>query len=324
MDSSAAIGTAISQHSGIVTLAAGDDFSAAFQSNAWRTLATATVATIMYSILKPVSQTIAINVSVADADGDIIRCRWATASNGVDECGGVCPPSSLPAGTSIYPNCTILITGQIVDDWLAVALTVNPLSSVPVQFFVQVVSQASCTSSPTIIGKSPQQSCTLILFGQTFVSQLILINNCGSNVTIIDMTTLAFPGMVRESSTQLNTTTYYSDLSRTPASAQLGYQVMYAMAFDSYRNQLIIKKPYNRDKLLSFSSQNAQSAQYCFTFYVSETYQRVCPGEACNTTVFILEIVLYFIFMNCFIRITTTSDIYKYNLVCILKFLQLF
>ncbi|CAF4111011.1 unnamed protein product [Rotaria magnacalcarata] len=253
MDSSAAIGTAISQHSGIVTLAAGDDFSAAFQSNAWRTLATATVATIMYSILKPVSQTIAINVSVADADGDIIRCRWATASNGVDECGGVCPPSSLPAGTSIYPNCTILITGQIVDDWLAVALTVNPLSSVPVQFFVQVVSQASCTSSPTIIGKSPQQSCTLILFGQTFVSQLILINNCGSNVTIIDMTTLAFPGMVRESSTQLNTTTYYSDLSRTPASAQLGYQVI---------------------------SQNAQSAQYCFTFYVSETYQRVCPGEA--------------------------------------------
>ncbi|CAF1106928.1 unnamed protein product [Rotaria magnacalcarata] len=222
MDSSAVIGTTISQRSGIVTLAADDNFSAAFQSNAWRTLATAAVATIMYPILKPVSQTIAINVPVADADGDIIRCRWATASNGVDECGGVCPPSSLPAGTSIYPNCTILITGQIVDDWLAVALTVedfinssstDPLSSVPVQFLVQVVSQASCTSSPTIIGKSPQQSCTLILFGQTFVSQLILINNCGSNVTIIDMTTLAFPGMVRESSTQLNTTTYYSDLS---------------------------------------------------------------------------------------------------------------
>ncbi|CAF2099614.1 unnamed protein product [Rotaria magnacalcarata] len=256
MDSSAAIGTAISQHSGIVTLAAGDDFSAAFQSNAWRTLATATVATIMYSILKPVSQTIAINVSVADADGDIIRCRWATASNGVDECGGVCPPSSLPAGTSIYPNCTILITGQIVDDWLAVALTVNPLSSVPVQFFVQVVSQASCTSSPTIIGKSPQQSCTLILFGQTFVSQLILINNCGSNVTIIDMTTLAFPGMVRESSTQLNTTTYYSDLSRTPASAQLGYQVIKFL--------LIRDDTTDRNGLSRFSVLDSSEKQYLY------------------------------------------------------------
>ncbi|CAF1632147.1 unnamed protein product, partial [Rotaria magnacalcarata] len=41
MDSSAVIGTTISQRSGIVTLAADDNFSAAFQSNAWRTLATA-------------------------------------------------------------------------------------------------------------------------------------------------------------------------------------------------------------------------------------------------------------------------------------------
>ncbi|CAF4500949.1 unnamed protein product [Rotaria socialis] len=36
---------------------------------------------------------------------------------------------------------------------------------------------------------------------------------------------------------------------------------------------------------MAFGSQNAQSAQYCFTFYVSETYQPVCPGETCNTIV---------------------------------------
>ncbi|CAF3397774.1 unnamed protein product [Rotaria socialis] len=210
MDSSTAIGTTISQRSDIVTLAAGDDFSAAFQSNAWCTLATSTgavwpistrmnvnprsdnglyenvpVTTIMSPILIPVSQTIAINVFVADADV-------------VDECGGVYPPSSLPPGTVIYLKCTILITGQIVGDWFAVALTVedfinsssiDPLSSVLVQFLVQVVSQASSTSPPTIIGEFSQQSCTLILFGQTFVSQLIVMNNCGSSVTIIDMTT---------------------------------------------------------------------------------------------------------------------------------------
>jgi hypothetical protein len=64
---------------------------------------------------------------VADADGDIIRCRWATSSDGVDECGGVCPPSSLPPGTIIYPNCTIIITGPAVGDWFAVTLMVSSL-----------------------------------------------------------------------------------------------------------------------------------------------------------------------------------------------------
>ncbi|CAF1022594.1 unnamed protein product [Rotaria sordida] len=296
MDISAPVGTTVGQRSDIVTLQEDDDFSAAFQQNAWRPLATAMiadwsisvritvnrrsdnnlynsapVATMMSPILIPVNQTTVIYVPVVDDDGDVTRCRWSTASNGVNECGGVCPPGSLPSNTTIDPNCTILITGQTVGNWYAVTLMVEdfinststtPLSSVPVQFLVQVVEQSLCSNPPTIIGIPPKESCIVAITGQTFSSQLIAINNCGSNVTIIDITIFAFLGMTRGNVIQLNITTYYANLSWTPTDSQIGYQLLCAMAFDS---------------------QNAQSSQYCFKFYVTQTSLCACPGEACIT-----------------------------------------
>jgi hypothetical protein len=152
-DFSSPVGTSIGQRMDTVNLTSGDDFSVAFSSSAWRPLTTAgsaawsistninlqprsdnglynnaPVATMMSPINIPVNQPTVINVPVADADGDPLRCRWSTASNGVDECGGVCPPSSLPTGTVIYPNCTIIITGYNVTDWFAVTLMVSQIS----------------------------------------------------------------------------------------------------------------------------------------------------------------------------------------------------
>ncbi len=149
VDFSAPLGITVGQRSDIVYLQAGDDFSVAYQSNAWRPLATASgavwsvsstinveprsdnglynnapVTTVMSPIFIVVNQPTMIDVPLADADGDILRCRWATTSNGIDECGGVCPPASLPPATVIDPNCTIIITGQNVGDWFAVAMMV--------------------------------------------------------------------------------------------------------------------------------------------------------------------------------------------------------
>lgn len=149
-DISAPVGTTVGQRSDIVYLQAGDDFSVAYQASAWRLLTSsaslqpwsiatrinlaprpdnglynnAPVATMMSPINIPLNQPTVINVPVADADGDLTRCRWSTSSNGVDECGGVCPPGSLPSGTIIFPNCTIVITGQNVGNWFAVTLMV--------------------------------------------------------------------------------------------------------------------------------------------------------------------------------------------------------
>ncbi len=104
----------------------------------------------------------------------------------------------------------------------------------PVQFLVHVVSPPTCATPPEIVGKPLQQSCTSVVVGETFASQLIANNYCGENVTIVDIATLSFPGMVKGNITEVNITTYYNTLSWTPTAAQLGYQVMCAMAFDRY------------------------------------------------------------------------------------------
>lgn len=150
-DVSAYLSTTIGQRSDTVNLEVDDDFAAAFKSNAWRTLTlftgtgswsistritikkrsdnglynNAPVATMMSPLNIPVLKPTIINVPIADMDGDIIRCRWSTSNTtGVDECGGVCPPDSLPINTVIYPNCTIIITGPVVGNWFAVAIMV--------------------------------------------------------------------------------------------------------------------------------------------------------------------------------------------------------
>lgn len=140
-------GTTVGQRTDIVTVPRNADFTVAFQDTAWRSLAThsaadwsiatrirlglrsdnglynnAPVATMMSPISIPQNQPKVIHIPIADADRDVLRCRW---SSGRTECGGVCPPGSLPSGTVIYPNCTIIITGRIIGDWFAVTVMVR-------------------------------------------------------------------------------------------------------------------------------------------------------------------------------------------------------
>lgn len=103
-----------------------------------------------------------------------------------------------------------------------------------VQFLVHVVGQPSCNEPPIITGIPLEGSCTPVVVGQQYTSRLIAINNCGSSVTITDITILGFLGMARGAIVKLNTATYYNDLTWTPTSSQLGYQVLCAMAFDRF------------------------------------------------------------------------------------------
>ena len=149
---SAPVGTTVGQRSDLVYLAANDDFSVAFAAGAWRSLTTVIggnwslaarinlvprldnglynnppVATVMSPINIPYNKTLVMHIPVGDADGDTIRCRWSTNANGINECASVCPPDSLPPGTTIFPNCTIVIPGDnvTIEDWFAVAIMVG-------------------------------------------------------------------------------------------------------------------------------------------------------------------------------------------------------
>ncbi|CAF3729157.1 unnamed protein product [Rotaria socialis] len=242
--------TTVGQRSDIVYINTGEDFTVAFSSTAWRPLATAGSADwslASHIILTPrsdnglynnaPSQPKAINIPISDADGDPMRCRWASSTT---ECGQVCPPGSLPNDTIIFPNCTIIITGTVIGDLFAVTVVVEdfinsssttPLSSVPIQFLVEIVAPPPCTILPEVYELS-EAPCTPIIVGQTYTSQIIAINYCGANVNISDIVTLPFPGMIRGNLIQYNSTVYYATISWTPTINQLGYQVTCAMAVD--------------------------------------------------------------------------------------------
>lgn len=107
-----------------------------------------------------------------------------------------------------------------------------------------MVSPSQCITPPDIIGIPVEQSCTPIAVGQGFSSQLIAINSCGANVTIIDIATLPFAGITQGSMVKQNSTTCYKSFSWTPTAAQMGYQIMCAMAFDRYATRTYRLRKY--------------------------------------------------------------------------------
>ena len=63
-----------------------------------------------------------IFIPTIDQNNDEVRCRFASE---IDACGDVCYPLSLPNGTELLSNCTLLITGENADDWYGVTIMVK-------------------------------------------------------------------------------------------------------------------------------------------------------------------------------------------------------
>ncbi|CAF1123403.1 unnamed protein product [Didymodactylos carnosus] len=235
-DVSADLKTIVGQRSDTVSLAIGSKFTVAFQDSAWRNLdgpgsgavnsgADWSVSTYIDLTIRsdtgtcnspPVSTMMSpinivkgvrtvIQIPITDPDGDPMKCRWPS---GTVECGQVCPPASLPSGTQLFPNCTFIITGLNNGDWYAATVEVEDfinststtaLSTVPVQFLINVVNSATCPHDPKIIGLPLDQGCIPLYVGQTYATQLIALNSCTSYGTVIDdIATLSFPAPQRQ------------------------------------------------------------------------------------------------------------------------------
>ena len=148
-------GIAVGQRSDIAYIPEGSIFSIIYASSAWGSLSlggttwsiasrinlarrsdnnmfnNAPVATIISPVIIQANRKTWITMSVSDADGDAVRCRWAGVVNGVDECASVCPPLSLPANSILYSNCTLEITGPAIGSKYAVALMVCIVELLP-------------------------------------------------------------------------------------------------------------------------------------------------------------------------------------------------
>jgi len=310
-DYSAPMAITVGQRTDDVLVNNGSNFLVAYQESAFRTLSlpgsgssnyawsvsaqinlvmrsdgtynTPPKATMISPIYIPAGIPQTISIPTIDEDNDNVRCRFASGSS---ECGDVCPPSSLPTGTSVSTDCTLSITGTTAGDWYAVAIQVQDYatnqsttaySSVPVQFLVHVYAQPTCATRPYLYGPSFDGSCTSVQVGVPYTLILYAENYFTANgVTILDIATQSFPIVIKEPIVQNSSTLSSVTLTWIPQANEAGSQVFCSVAIDS---------------------QSVQSNQYCLTFDVGEGTMGQCPGVT-STYVFsslIIKFRFYFI-----------------------------
>ncbi|CAF1153971.1 unnamed protein product [Rotaria sordida] len=210
-----------------------------------------------------------IVISTFDIDGDNVQCRWSNSSL---ECGDVCFPTAIPSSTILSSNCTLTITGNVVNSWYCASIQVEDfistnstafaMSSVPVQFLIYVYAPQNCP----IPSLSSPSTCVDVQVGVSYTVTLTAVNNCGSTSSISDIAVQAFSGIVTGSIIQLdppNGTSYEMNITYTPLLSQLGLQILCATALDN---------------------SNIPSAQYCITYIVGDTSVPTCLGTTTTTS----------------------------------------
>ncbi|CAF0954615.1 unnamed protein product [Didymodactylos carnosus] len=285
-DYSAPLGYTIGQRSDIVYVSLGSYFTVAFQdmslppltkyssndNGSWSIACTISVSirpngrlnsgpisTVASYISIPSSGLQSIPIPTFDPDGDNIRCRFSTNSSTVDECGSVCWPDSLPTGSILYSNCTLVISGQSANETYAVAIqlhlrrkktlmyllrlfskvedfwnstTITPFSSTGVLFLVSVYPSPSCTTKPVVSIQIPITTCSVFIVGKAYVLGLLADVKC-TGATIQDIGTVSFPGINSKSAVEQETTTSWSvSIIWVPTSGEQGSEVLCVIAVD--------------------------------------------------------------------------------------------
>ncbi|CAF1314684.1 unnamed protein product [Adineta ricciae] len=212
-----------------------------------------------------------IPIPVIDPDNDHIQCRFA---QGVQECGSVCYPNSLPAGTILYSNCTLFINGSNVNDWYAAAIVIedfvssistSPLSTIPLQFLIHVIEKPSCSHQPVLTSPNNHyEQCNEVAVNQTIYIELVAENLCSNSTVIKDIGILSFPSLTKSSLIQKNSSSTWSVfLTWIPTVTQIGSQLLCAIAVDSER---------------------VRSNQYCISFIVVGADTITCASQRLPTT----------------------------------------
>lgn len=175
----------------------------------------------------------------------------------IDECGGICYPSTVPPGTTLS-NCTISFTGLIPGAWYAIAIQVwnlhyipqklylvqlqvedfinntsdLPMSSVPVQFLVHVLPSPSCPERPVIL---LDENCFEASIGIQKSFNVSVVNLCDPEaVQVVDlMVSQTITGLEASNFTtsSIDPSTSYRNFAWTPQANQLGAQSFCVIAY---------------------------------------------------------------------------------------------
>ncbi len=107
------------------------------------------------------------------------------------------------------------------------------MSSVPVQFLINVRGNSSCPTRPLLTGPVSQTgACTGMQVGQTYTIELVAENFCPNSTTIKDIATLSFPIVTKTPIIQNTTSLWSVSLSWIPTASEVGSQVLCAVAID--------------------------------------------------------------------------------------------
>ncbi|XP_053388610.1 uncharacterized protein LOC128551720 isoform X2 [Mercenaria mercenaria] len=186
-----------------------------------------------------------IKIPVSDPDQDIVKCRWASSYQ--NECGDVC--NGFPNAYLNNTACTLTYDASYSTGWYAVAIQVEdyanvnasqPLSSIPVQFLVQVYqSSDSCSVKPEIIDPSPiDGACIVVPVNETFEST-ITAQIRGSNRSIAEIKTTSPLGMVKSPLMQINSTTWQVNVTWAPTAINDTSNVFCYTATDTFGQQSV-------------------------------------------------------------------------------------
>lgn len=136
------------------------------------------------------------------------------------------------------------------------------LSSVPIQFLIQIVNVSSCSLKPII--RSNLSNCTAISVGSQLNFTLTIAQGC-PNTTIDDFYAVSPLNMFQYNLTRNGSNnTWTVTQSWTPTSEQVGLQIYCSVALDRFEI-ITIKKS---DIFLFSFSNSTQSNPYCVTFNV--------------------------------------------------------
>lgn len=176
---------------------------------------------------------------IRENDFFYFSCRWARNTSSLDECLDIC--GVLPGSTLHRDNCTLTFsaTGKTVGDYYAVALMVEDfsntstnesLSSVPVQFLIEIVNLSSCSLKPIIA--TNLSNCTAIYVGSQFNFTSTITQGC-PNTSIDDFYTVSPLNMFQSNLTRNgNNNTWTVIQSWTPTVDQVGLHIYCSVALD--------------------------------------------------------------------------------------------
>ncbi|CAC5388868.1 Neurogenic locus protein delta,Protein eyes shut homolog,Neurogenic locus Notch protein,Neurogenic locus notch homolog protein 3,Protein eyes shut,Neurogenic locus notch homolog protein 1,Fibropellin-3,Protein crumbs homolog 2,Sushi, nidogen and EGF-like domain-containing protein 1,Protein jagged-1a,Sushi, von Willebrand factor type A, EGF and pentraxin domain-containing protein 1,Neurogenic locus notch homolog protein 2,Delta-like protein B,Protein crumbs homolog 1,Delta-like protein D,Protein jagged-1,Pr len=183
-----------------------------------------------------------IKIPVIDEDGDFVKCRWATNSSGVNECGNAC--HGLSNSILDEENCTVSYDATGASGWYVVALQIedfatrqytNPFSSLPLQFMVYIYSlnASSCDSKP-VIETTVADGSVIQIYMNTTYRQTIIESSLSS---IAEINTVSPLGMTKSNLLTYGTSNnkWYINVTWTPTETHIGSHIFCYTAFDNNR-----------------------------------------------------------------------------------------